>query len=76
MKYIFPLALILIFSSCTKNKKYCWKCTVTYYGTTTFTGTTTICNKTKDEINRMAGLRFESSNPDALLEEYSNCSKN
>lgn len=79
MRILIPLAALLVFTaSCTKNKEYCWKCKVRYYHTSgqTTDGTTTICNKTENDINKMQGLRFESSTGTAILEEYTNCIKN
>lgn len=79
MRILIPLAALLIFTaSCNKNKEYCWKCKVRYYYTSgqTTDGTTTICNKTEDQIDKMQGLRFESNSSNYQMEEYSNCIKN
>lgn len=79
MKLLIPLAALLVFTaSCNKNKDYCWKCKVRYYYSSgqTSDDKITICNKTEKEINQMQGLRFESTTGTAIMEEYTNCTKN
>lgn len=84
MKYILAIALCsLTFTACNNNKKYCWKCDLTYSipvdssfpASSTKTNMDAFCHKTKDEIKLIEGKGFESGNPAYSLQSFSNCTK-
>ena len=83
MKNLILFIAVIICCSCNKNKKYCWRCTVTYtmpmdtslLPSMSKTNMDAFCNKTKDEIRQVEGLSFESGNAGYGIETYTNCTK-